>query len=263
MTDEQQHRKIAEEAVKAAPTSTRGRFIILLCVIIAIAFALVAITAIVVAYSAKKQEANAGKDLANQVQKVCTDRKVAAKFPNIKNLCSNANKVAQGQSIPGPPGPTGPAGPTPSELAIESAVNLYCTSIGGCIRGPSSTQVAAAVATYCNDRGECRGEQGKPGKDGTNGIDGINGSQGPQGVQGPPPSSDQIADAVTAYCGQPTLPCKGDKGDKGDPGVVAVDSTNCQPQGGQVISGVTATYDSDTRKILLTCTYASAFIPGP
>jgi hypothetical protein len=111
------------------------------------------------------------------------------------------------------------------------------------------------VALYCDNRGQCKGpigETGLPGKDAT----------GAPGQQGPPPTADQIADAVTSYCDDHGN-CSGPKGDPGKPGVVSVDSAACDPQDGQVIASVNAQYDADAQKIVLVCTYANTVtLPG-
>jgi hypothetical protein len=105
---------------------------------------------------------------------------------------------------PPTPGERGRDGRPPTAEEIGQAVAAYCAD-GRC-NGDDVTpeQVAAAVATYCNSRGECRGTPGADGDDGET------------GQQGPPPSAEQVADAVAAYCADGR--CRGEQGERGEKG---------------------------------------------
>lgn len=117
----------------------------------------------------------------------------------------------------------------PSQDSIELAVASYCAHTA-CGSGPTATQVAQAVATYCSINGRCRGPagpsgpNGSPGTSGTPGASGASGAPGQAGENGQPGTDgqnatpDQVAAAVAAYCGGDTHPCKGDPGDTGPAG---------------------------------------------
>ena len=110
-----------------------------------------------------------------------------------------------------------PAGtPVISDAAIALAVFNYCSG-DRCAKEPTPAQVAAAVATYCNARGECKGAVGKTGLPGETGATGATGATGSQGPAGPPPSDSQVLDAVRVYCDAHNG-CRGEKGDPGAPG---------------------------------------------
>lgn len=76
---------------------------------------------------------------------------------------------------------------------------------------------------------------------------------GPKGEPGPPPTDEQVAAAVAAYCaanGECRGPA-GPAGQPGTPGVVAV-SDACAGDGG-FITDVGLTYNPDTKTITVTC----------
>lgn len=144
-------------------------------------------------------QAQDGRNLAKQVQEACQSSKVDTS--DLGNLCNKAQDVIE--SVPGPAGEPGPkglqgeSGPPPSASQVSRAVAAYCA--GGRCTGKSATiaQVSAAVASYCNANGQCRGPSGT---DGAAGQAGAKGDTGATGDPGPPPSDEQIASAVTAYC---------------------------------------------------------------
>jgi hypothetical protein len=148
-----------------------------------------------------------------------------------------AKPEATPQPMPGPAGepgqrgPVGPSGPAPSAAEIQSAVAVYCAS-GRCDgRDPTTSQVAAAVVSYCDRRGECRGPRGAPGQDGADGRDGVDGEDGTDGQDGadaPPPTQAQVDAAVARYC-DANGGCRGPKGDRGEPGTDGKDGQDAVP----------------------------------
>ena len=217
--------------------------------------AIVAVWAGWSAWHSAHQDAQAGADLAAQVQAACDDN--IPDTPQITRLCAQAKDVTEQVGPAGPQGDQGlpgPQGPPPSDAQVANAVALYCSS-GRC-EGPAGrsvteAEVAQAVAIYCNNRGECRGPAGS---------DGTDGATGATGPQGPPPSDEQVLSAVQTYCSNhndcqgPTGPA-GPEGPKGETGVVDV-KDNCDPApDGDYISNVNSTYDADTKTITITCDY--------
>jgi predicted transcriptional regulator len=125
-------------------------------------------------------------------------------------------------------GPPGPPGPAPSAAQVQAAVDAFCAG-GRCDgRNPTASQVASAVAVYCDNRAECRGPAGVDGRDGAPGEDGAPGSDGADGVDGrdaPPPTQAQVDRAVADYC-DARGGCRGPKGDTGDRGPAGADGSN-------------------------------------
>lgn len=104
------------------------------------------------------------------------------------------------------------SGTAPSAADVSFAVQLYCAD-GRCNgKEPTISQVAAAVATYCDNRGQCRGKQGEKGEDG-------------ETIVGPPPSAESVLAAVTTYCDSHDG-CRGPKGDSGTNGTNGTDGRN-------------------------------------
>jgi hypothetical protein len=150
----------------------------------------------------KTQQAAQGKSLAQQVQDACRDN--SKDTADLGQLCSTANDVVRQVTgpagDPGPTGATGASGPGPSSTQVARAVASYCA--GGVCDGKDVTasQVSAAVAQYCNANGECKGPVGQAGADGSTGQAGQDGAKGEPGDPGPPPSDEQITTAVQSYC---------------------------------------------------------------
>lgn len=118
----------------------------------------------------------------------------------------------------------GRSGTAPTDADVSFAVQLYCAD-GRCNgRDPSISQVAAAVATYCNRRGECKGPKGEVG---------VTGQVGEPGPTGPPPSVESVMSAVVTYCSSRNE-CRGPKGENGANGTDGKDGVN-----GRGISAVT------------------------
>jgi hypothetical protein len=121
---------------------------------------------------------------------------------------------------PAATGAQGERGPGPTQAQVIQALSTYCAR-NDCVPVPTVSQVAAAIADYCSD-GACRGEEGKRGKTGANGTDGndgsngANGSDGQNGEPGRPPTAEEIANAVAAYCSGGS--CRGEDGSDGKPG---------------------------------------------
>lgn len=183
----------------------------------------------------------------------------------------NTRTVAR-LSVPGEQGPAGEPGPGPTEEQIAQAVEDFCAedvcrgSNGAPGPGPTEEQVAEAVAEFCSE-GACDGPAGEPGPAGPVGHAGDTGAQGepgatgdagpagPAGDTGPagadgapgadgvdgqdgepgrPPTEEEVAAAVEAFCSDGA--CKGDtgatgpKGDTGDTGPIG-------PQGEQGLEG--------------------------
>ena len=158
-------------------------------------------------YSAVKDTADAGADLAAQVRSACADPSIDVP-PEID--CNKADKVIEEAptSVKGDKGDQGEPGPPPSDAQVALAVASYCA--GGACDGENATQaqVSAAVAQYCNNRGQCRGPIG---------TKGDTGDTGATGEQGPPPSDAQVASAVAAYCSTRNE-CSGPRGERGEAG---------------------------------------------
>lgn len=115
-------------------------------------------------------------------------------------------------------GAAGAPGPGPSSAQIQIAVTSYCAA-SRCGTGPTAAQVAQAVATYCRSDGRCRGPAGKtasgsPGADGKDGTDGAAGASGAPGAPGESATADQVAAAVSTYCGAHNQ-CAGPAGSDG------------------------------------------------
>lgn len=132
----------------------------------------------------------------------CTEPAAAPPSVIVKQVVGSPG-VPGLNGLPGAPGSAGvpgATGPGPSSAQVAAAVAAYCTG-GRCAgKGPTAAQVAAAVSAYCSKRTDCTGPSGSRGE------------QGIEGKQGPPPTGDQVASAVAQYCGQETKPCRGDDG---------------------------------------------------
>ena len=146
-------------------------------------------------------------------------------------------------------GPRGSRGPGPSTAQIEDAVTSYCAVHFGCVGTPSRAQVAAAVRAYCA-AGACRGKTGT----GATGAAGPSGAAGASGQPGRPPTTEEIADAVLAYCaghGECTGPAgpKGDTGSAGATGAAGrgIASIDCTGLG---IDQLTVHYDDNTTQTI-------------
>lgn len=118
-------------------------------------------------------------------------------------------------------------------------------------RPPTGFEIATAVESYCDSRGNCRGAPGPPGpsgpggpqgpqggagergSDGAQGAPGSAGANGKDGAPGRPPTAEEIASAVAAYCS--TGACQGAKGDTG-----ATGATGPGPTDDQIASAVMA-----------------------
>lgn len=183
------------------------------------------------------------QDLATEVDRICKTTGPEAKKLKAAGKCEQAKNVIERGPV-GPSGPKGDQGPGPTASEVANAVASFCITRNQC-RGPGGpagaagknapaptvAQVAAAVSTYCNSRGQCRGPTGEEGDTGPDGA------QGPKGDQGPGPSVEQIAGAVTTYCNQESAPCQskvpGPAGPSGPPGPDGPKG----PQGEQGIPG--------------------------
>jgi len=137
-----------------------------------------------------------------------------------------------------------PAELTPQQ--IQDAVEAYCST--GLCRGQEGEdgqdgisvtppQVAAAVASYCDRNGECRGPVGRTG------VTGADGPTGATGDQGPPPSDEQVAEAVATYCATHDE-CRGPQGPEGPRGPAGSDGR-----------GITALSCESITPLELTVTY--------
>lgn len=195
--------------------SPRGRRATAIAVLAAFLCLLVAAGAIGLAYMALKRTAESGTALAQEVRTACED---PIKKRQLGDICPQADKVVEDapatvvEGKPGKDGEPGEPGPPPSDTQVFRAVSLYCSQ-GNCDgrdgRNATQADVAAAVARYCNDRGECQGPEGVDGKQGEQGV------QGETGKQGPPPSDAQVASAVAQYCSTRN-DCAGPPGQPGD-----------------------------------------------
>ncbi|GAA1970153.1 hypothetical protein GCM10009754_49890 [Amycolatopsis minnesotensis] len=136
------------------------------------------------------------RSLAAQVTDACARGGPAA--AELGAACQQAAEVDRSGTPPAPP----PA-------AVRTAVFDYCATHDGC-RGPSGAapDVDAIVNTVVAHIPTPR-----PGQDGRDGTDGHDGTPAPA------ITPDQIAAAVTAYCGDPAAPCRGTTGPSGPPGI--------------------------------------------
>lgn len=112
-------------------------------------------------------------------------------------------------------------------------------------RPPTHLEVLAAVTSYCDSRGNCRGQPGatgatgpvgpagvqggagERGSDGAQGATGAAGSNGKDGAPGRPPTAEEIAAAVDAYCAA-NNGCQGPAGAEGAPGATGPGPTDEQ-----------------------------------
>lgn len=141
--------------------------------------------------------------------------------PPAEEIVDDVERGRRGeQGEQGEPGKRGRRGPGPTDAQVAAAVDRWCR-INGCVGEPTAAQVATALVTYCDARGECRGVAGEDGEDGTDGTDGVD------GAPGPPPSDEQIAELIAAYC-DARNGCRGATGPAGKDGE---DSTVPGPQG--------------------------------
>lgn len=225
-----------------------------------------------------------GTVLAQQIQRECdkpgiTDPDLAQFCPRADEIVESAPETVKVEQVPGPPGETGEqgdtgavgeTGPPPSATQVLSAVRRFCVNTSRCdgTDGSDATpaQVAIAVSSYCNSRGECRGPAGEAGE---NGDDGVDGTAGKDGSNAPPVTQAQLIEAVDSYCAQNNN-CRGPagadgtngsdgstgpQGPAGPTGLVNV-ADNCEPAPeGQVINDVSSSYDTDTQTVMIDCTY--------
>lgn len=269
--------QIVEEAVRNSKRPRGRRLVLGLAVLSILLLITTGFLAWKLLYKPTLNQAQAGTDLAAQIQQACENPKQDT--ATLHNLCEDADNVVEDapNTVQGPPGEQGDPGtpgepgPPPSDAQVQNAVALYCAQRGAC-RGPrgdsvTQAQVAEAVASYCNANGECRGPAGTPGSAGQNGAPG---EPGERGEQGPAPTDQQIESAVANYCSTRNN-CQGPKGEPGAPGspgepgptgVVNVDASGCSAQEGQVVQSVASTYDPGTRTVVITCTFVSNGILG-
>lgn len=140
-----------------------------------------------------------------------------------------------------------PTAPEPDDLASALPAPVPGAQ-GEPGRPPTHLEVLAAVASYCDSRGNCRGQTGatgpsgpagpqggagERGADGAQGATGAAGSNGKDGAPGRPPTAEEIAAAVSAYCASGA--CQGAKGDTG-----ATGQTGPGPTDDQVAAAVMA-----------------------
>lgn len=172
--------EITEEATRAGRDPQTRRLIIVLSVI-SLVMGLLTAWALWYAYSKQEAKADAGQNLAAQVQAACEDDQVDDE--PLSAICQRAAKVAEGdappagpQGVPGPEGRTGPAGPA----------------------GPRGPEGPLGP----------KGDQGNEGTDGANGSSGPAGDDGANGAPGPT--------GATGPVGPPGP--KGDQGERGEQG---------------------------------------------
>lgn len=145
---------------------------------------------------------------------------VAPVVPRSQEIKNNPTII----TVPGKAGEPGKTGPGPSDAQVQAAVvNCFADKI--CKGpGPTATQVALAVSTYCNARNECTPKPitPKPGKDGTPGVNGQNGANGQNATDA------QVIAAVASFCGADSKPCQGKDGADGKNGTNGTDGQNGQ-----------------------------------
>lgn len=247
----------------------------------------------VTTYYTLKSAAEDGTFLAQQIQQEC--EKPGTTDPDLEQFCPSAEQVVDKapetvkvEQVPGPPGSpgtdgtdgtdgtNGSTGPAPSATAVFSAVRRFCTDTGRCdaVDGSDATpaQVAIAVSSYCNSRGQCRGPAGEEGSAGENGTNGSDGEDGIDGADAPPVTQAQLIEAVDAYCAQNNN-CRGPAGENGTngsdgtqgpagpAGVINV-ADNCEPAPERmVIDDVSSSYDALSQTVIIDCTYRD-MVPG-
>lgn len=70
-----------------------------------------------------------------------------------------------------------------TDQEIDTAIAVHCSE-GGCAAEPTLSDMLAALQVFCAD-GACQGEEG---------------DEGDQGEPGPPPTAEQLATTLVAYC---------------------------------------------------------------
>jgi hypothetical protein len=106
------------------------------------------------------------------------------------------------RGLAGATGARGGVGPGPTTLQIAIAVAAYCET-HTCGQPPTTQQVADAIAIYCQSH-ECRGPEGPtgpPGTQGDRGAAGTDGANGAAGADGAPGA--QGATGATGATGPP------------------------------------------------------------
>lgn len=147
---------------------------------------------------------------------------VAPVVPSSQEIKKNPQIIIQGE--PGKTGETGKTGPGPSDAQVQAAV-INCFKDKICKgEGPTASQVALAVQTYCNAKNQCTPKPitPVPGKNGTAGTNGTNGKDGANA------SDAQVVAAVSSFCGADSQPCKGKDGTDGKNGTNGTDGQNGQ-----------------------------------
>lgn len=254
--------QIVEESVSDSRDTASRRWLVIIALVL-IAGMVVGGVAAYVAYTTVQDQAKQATSLAEQVQDACDNRETRNDI-SIRELCEDADDVVEDtpeaaepeKGEKGEQGEPGEAGRPPSATEVSNAVARYCA--GARCRGENGedatpAQVATAVSTYCNSRGECSGPRGAQGDGPTdtqvqNAVSGYcatrNECRGSTGEQGPPgPQGEQ------GPAGPP-----GQNGQNGGPGVINVVS-NCDAPDGQVIDQVNATYNAQTQTVNVACTY--------
>lgn len=165
------------------------------------------------------------------------------------------------------------------ETAIVGAVERYMNQNPAPSVPPDIDEVRAAVRTVLLANPPVDGTTGAAGSDGEDGAPGrgvadasLDGCDvvftfsdgttdrigplcGPAGQPGAPPTDDELAAAVAAYCA-----ANGEcRGPAGPPGVVAVEDS-CQPGDGRLVTDVGILYRPDDQTLTITC--ETAGLPG-
>jgi hypothetical protein len=160
-----------------------------------------------------------------------TDQKADTANERSKQIVRFLKGDAGRPGLSGGAGKPGAPGRAPSPAEVAQAVRAYCSNNAcrGATGSPGTPGVngtdappvtiadlVAAIAAYCDPRGDCRGPAGPRGQDGQNGVQGDPGTSGETGAQGPPgaqgpagpsPSPEQIAQAAAAYLASQTFQC--------------------------------------------------------
>jgi hypothetical protein len=184
----------------------------------------------------QKEQAQAGqieqqedkKDFAAEIDRICKLKTPEAANLRKRGKCEEAKEVIKEPTVvpeKGDQGDKGEKGDPPSDEQVQRAVDAWCSN-GRCNgKSPTPQQVAAAVAAYCNARGQCTPP--KP-KDGAKGEPGENAT------------SEQIAAAVASFCAGDN--CDGDDGKDGKDGENGTNGTN-----GRSVSVSTTSIEGGTR----------------
>jgi len=174
-----------------------------------------------------QDDAQEGRNLAQQVSAACSADGAAERELEAIGACQKAATVAAGSTAT-----EQPVTQVATDDQVRAAVAAYLDKRppqDG--RTPTAAEVEAAVARVCGDLG-CRGADGANGTNGDNGTDGTDGADATDDQvaaqvaaycgehNGCLPTDGEIQAAISAYCEANPSPCVGPMGPQGLPGPV-------------------------------------------